>query len=386
MRRTSLTPILQRLAGFLLFLACTLALPAHADKPSDSYLTLRVEKNVVHGQWDIALRDLDFAIGLDSNGDGALTWDEVRAKHADIAAYALARLSIATGGENCPARAVEQLIDDHTDGAYTVLRFEATCAKPVTDLTVQYHLLFDVDPQHKGLLKLANERNEVSTAIFGIDNPVQTFKLADASRLRQFTDYLVSGVWHIWMGFDHILFLISLLLPAVLAVNGKGWLPAMSFKTSALDVLKIITAFTLAHSITLTLATLQIIALPSRLVESAIAISIILSALNNVYPVFRGRLWVVAFSFGLVHGFGFASVLAGLGLPKAALAFALVGFNVGVELGQLTIVVLFLPIAFTLRETFFYRRLVFYCGSAVIVLVATIWLVERAGNMRLISA
>ncbi|MFZ6645532.1 HupE/UreJ family protein [Undibacterium sp. TJN25] len=361
---------------------------AHAHKPSDSYLSLTIDnsgKNIVHGQWDIALRDLDFAIGLDSDGNGELSWDEVRARHADIAAYALSRLSLASSGRKCDIKPGKQLLDDHTDGAYTVLMFEADCPN-VDMLTVQYSLLFDVDPQHKGLLKLVNRQGVVSTAIFSPDTGTQQFKLADADRLQQFLDYVKHGVWHIWIGFDHILFLLSLLLPAVLVSRNKKWEAGTSFKASALDVLKIVTAFTLAHSITLTLAALQYISLPSRWVESAIAGSVILAALNNLYPLFQGKRWVVAFAFGLIHGFGFASVLTDLGLPQSALMLALLGFNLGVEIGQLTIVAVFLPLSFLLRGTWAYRRLVFSAGSMLIVMIAAVWLVERAFNLRLISA
>lgn len=359
---------------------------AHADKPSDSYLSLKVEKDRIHGQWDIALRDLDFAIGLDSDGNGELTWDEVRAKHADIAAYALSRLTLNANGQVCPSKVTEQLIDDHTDGAYAVLRFESQCKESIADLNVQYSLLFDIDPQHKGLLKLETLDQQVTTAVFGKDLPAQSFQLANASKLHQLMAYVDSGIWHIWKGFDHLLFLISLLLPSVLIVQGESVTGVAKFKTSLMEVLKIVSAFTFAHSITLSLATLEIIALPSRLVESVIALSIIVSALNNIFPIVRTRLWLVAFGFGLIHGFGFAGVLGDLGLPKSALALALVGFNVGVEIGQACIVIVFLPLAYALRKTFLYRRLVFVGGSSAIILLATIWLIERAGNLQLISS
>ena len=141
--------------------------------------------------------------------------------------------------------------------------------------------------------------------------------------------------------------------------------------------MRVVTAFTAAHSITLTLATLGYVSLPSRWVESAIAASVVLAALNNVVPVFHGRRWMVAFGFGLIHGFGFASVLSDLGLPRDALALALVGFNLGVECGQLAIVALFLPLAFGLRRSWFYRRLVMAGGSLVIAALAAVWLCER---------
>ena len=148
------------------------------------------------------------------------------------------------------------------------------------------------------------------------------------------------------------------------------------------DVVKVVTAFTLAHSITLSLAALQVISLPSRLVESAIAASVVLAALNNLRGTIESRRWVVAFAFGLIHGFGFASVLTDLGLPQGALVLALVGFNLGVEVGQLAIVAVFLPLAFSLRRTRFYRIGVLKAGSVVVALLAGWWFVQRAFDIQ----
>jgi hypothetical protein len=365
-------------------LLLTLASTAQAHKPSDSYLILKIDNAKVEGQWDIALRDLDFAIGLDGNGDGEITWGELRVRHDAIAAYALPRLRIQTEGVVCPAHATAHLVDNHSDGAYTVLRFVAECAKPLTTLELNYSLLFDVDPQHKGLLRL-EYKGTTTTAIFSPDKAAQHFGLTEVSRLRQFLDYAKEGVWHIWIGFDHILFLLSLLLPAVLYRSNKHWEALPGFHPALIDVLKIVTAFTLAHSITLTLATLGVVTLPTRLVESAIAASVVLSALNNVFPLFEGKRWIVAFAFGLIHGFGFASVLADLGLPQDALLLALVGFNLGVEGGQLAIVSAFLPLAYIMRGTLFYRRIVLFAGSILIMLLASVWLVERVFSLKLLG-
>ncbi|MES2316014.1 MAG: HupE/UreJ family protein [Pseudomonadota bacterium] len=360
-------------AAAVALLLC-LAAPAWAHKPSDAYLTVDVTGQQVSGQWDIALRDLDFALGLDQDGNGELTWDEVRARHDEIAAYALGRLELSNGASACAIAAGPQLLDQHTDGTYTVLRFSAACPGKLTSLGVGYRLFADIDPQHKGLFKLVHE-GAVSTAIFEPSNARQTLSLQAPSKWRQFGDYVRHGVWHIWIGFDHILFLLSLLLPAVL-------LAAHTFRASLVDVFKVVTAFTLAHSLTLTLASLQVVAMPSRWVESAIAASVVVAALNNIVPLFRGRRPVAAFVFGLVHGFGFASVLADLGLPKGTLTLSLAGFNLGVELGQMAIVAVFLPLAFAMRRTWFYRQLM-TTGSALIALVAAVWLVERVFDMKL---
>jgi hypothetical protein len=360
---------------------------AHAHKPSDSYLTLKVEGEKVAGQWDIALRDLDFALGLDANQDGDLTWGEVKAKHADIAAYALSRLRLGPASAPCPAQVTEQLIDNHSDGAYAVLRFTATCAAAPKTLAVGYRLFFDLDPQHRGLIRLEYQ-SATRAGILSAEQPEQKFTLAELSKWEQFLDYGNEGVWHIWTGFDHILFLLSLLLPAVLVrsrVSGRRWEPAPSFRAAFWDVVKVVTAFTLAHSITLSLAALGVVSLPSRLVESAIALSVVLAALNNLRPLVYEKRWVIAFCFGLIHGFGFASVLADLGLPQGSLLIALVAFNLGVELGQLVIVSVFLPVAYTLRATRLYQRLLFVYASATIALIAFLWLIQRAFNVQLIG-
>jgi hypothetical protein len=367
----------------LLLIGFFYSLSVYAHKPSDSYLTLSVDGRTITGQWDIALRDLDFAIGLDANGDAQITWGEVRAKHADIAAYAMSRLQLSSAGQTCPSHVTGHLVDDHTDGAYAVLRFKAECPAALETLQARYALFFDIDPQHKGLLRLQYQ-GASSTAIFSPDKATQQFTLSRPSKLRQFVDYAREGVWHIWIGFDHILFLLALLLPAVVYREGKTWQAVRAFKPAFWSVLKIVTAFTLAHSITLSLATLGVISLPSRWVESTIAASVVVAALNNIFPLFRERRWMMAFLFGLIHGFGFASVLTDLGLPQDALIVALVGFNLGVEAGQLAIVAAFLPLAFALRHTWIYRRIILLGGSTVIALLAAVWLAERAFMLKLL--
>ena len=100
----------------------------HAHKASDSYLRLKIEKQTIDGQWDIALRDLDYAVGLDGNHDGQITWGELRERHQGIATYALSRLQVKTDDSQCWSHPTEHLVDHHTDGAYSVLRFSQSCA------------------------------------------------------------------------------------------------------------------------------------------------------------------------------------------------------------------------------------------------------------------
>ncbi len=396
----------------LMFGLAGVSLPAFAHKESDAYLTLRTDPtndHVLKGQWDIALRDMDFAIGIDSNRDGAITWGEVQAHRTAIESYALARLAIKGDGLTCDMQPTAQKIDEHTDGAYNVILFDAVCDKEIpAKLTVVYHLFGDIDPYHRGIITIHTAKTTAG-AVLGPENTSTSLDLREPDRWGQFKSFVVDGVWHIWTGIDHLLFIMSLLLPAVLVRRrndtsdwhggGRGllagtagigtlasarshvgyhWEAVDAWWPAFIDIVKVLTAFTVSHSITLSLAVLGIVDLPSRLVESGIAISVIIAAGNNLFPIVTQRMWVLAFAFGFIHGLGFASALSGLQLPPLAMAASLGGFNVGVEIGQEAVVLLVMPIAFLLRNTVFYQKVVMRWGSIIIVTIAAGWLIQRA--------
>lgn len=353
---------------------------AHAHKPSDSYLTLETHQGQpeIQMRWDIALRDLDFALGLDQNENAELTWGEVRQAQERIAQYAITHFNLATSAA-CPITVVRPMqIDTHSDGAYAVLWLKAQCAQASTEWTARYQLFFDLDPTHRGLLQWVVDGQPATTLIFRPESPELKLTRESNSWAQVAMQYGKDGIWHIWIGIDHILFLVSLLLPAVLLRDKTGWVGVHSLREATLDIVKVVTAFTLAHSITLSLAVLQIVRLPSNFVESVIAFSVAVAALNNLRGLVHHRRWMMAFGFGLLHGFGFASVLTDLGLPTGLLALALVSFNLGVEVGQLSLVVAIMPLAFYLRHTRFYRIGVLQGGSMLVALIAAVWTVERA--------
>lgn len=375
-------PAKATLRYLLALLACWALAPAWAHKPSDSYLSLTATTGttVITVRWDIALRDLDYVLQLDRDGDAKLTWGEVRQRADDITRHATAHLQLASGDAACPLQTTAPLaLDHHSDGTYAVLSLSAQCPTLTNAITLRYSLLFDVDPSHRGLVQwVAPGGSEAQALVFGTDSADQSLRLQPPGWFDTLRQYLVDGVWHIWIGYDHILFLLALLLPSVLQRRDNQWVGTPQIGTAIKEVLKVVTAFTLAHSITLSLAALQIITLPSRLVESVIAASVVVAALSNLRDGAHTQRWVMAFAFGLIHGFGFASVLADLGLPKGALVLALVGFNLGVELGQLAIVAAFVPVAFALRRTRFYQFGVLKAGSLLIALLAAWWLAQRA--------
>ena len=173
--------------------------------------------------------------------------------------------------------------------------------------------------------------------------------------------------------------------PSVMRRTPQGWRPVEQLSQAVLPVVGIVSAFTVAHSITLGLAATKVVSLSPAFIEPAIAVTIILAALDNVWPVFPVRRVIVTFFFGLIHGFGFAGVLAELNLPTADFAWALLEFNLGLELGQLLIVVSVTALLFVLRQRPHYRSWVIRGGSFAAIVVGVLWLVERTANVSLIA-
>lgn len=360
----------------LLALLLLCAASAEAHRPSDAFLDLRAEGRHIDGHWEIALRDLPTLADLDANRDRALTWGELRSAQPLLSALLGSQLALRSGEAPCPLRVTDLLVNERSDGRYAWFAVQAECPTRIETLEVDYRLLFALDPTHRGILSL-RAGTATHSAVLGPDSATRSFTLAMPSRWQAFRDYCVEGIWHIWIGYDHVLFLLALLLPSVLLRVNGAWHPQPRLQAALWSVFGIVTAFTLAHSVTLTLAALGLVRLPGVLVESAIAASVLLAALNNLVPLIDRARWMMALGFGLIHGFGFASVLGDMGLPKDAEMIALVAFNVGVEIGQLAIVAVAVPLAFALRATRFYRVGVRVFGSLAVMLLAAYWLAQR---------
>lgn len=366
---------MRAVAAISLALILALAWPAAAGAhiASNGFLTVNVEGSGISGSIELALRDAELAIGLDSNRDGKITWGEARSHQHDLELYVRSKLSIA----GCSEEFAPMEVNQRVDGNYLWLPFTAACGTRPTQLQIDYRLMQDIDPSHRGLLTVT-AWGATQTGVLGGGSGSSLIRLDHPSAWGAFTEYAKTGVWHIWSGIDHLLFLLSLLLPAVLKRRNQQWEAVPLARPAFMNILKVVTAFTVAHSVTLSLAAFDVVRLPSRLTESVIAASIIVAALNNIFPkVTEGR-WRIAFAFGLLHGFGFASVLADMGLPAGARVVSLVAFNLGVELGQLAVVVAVMPLAYAVRASAFYRSTVMRWGSSAIAGLALVWLVQRA--------
>lgn len=370
--------MMRRRRWALLLLLCA-APAAHAHIASNGFVSLNVQGQQIQGSLELAIRDAEIAVGLDRDRDGAVTWGELRAGQVSLERYLRGHLSLADGDHTCPLQLGAVEVNERVDGNYVWLPLTADCGRAINRLRIDYRLLQQEDPSHRGLLTLT-ALGQSQTAVLGGDAGARSFELEHPSVWTAFAEYLRAGVWHIWSGLDHLLFLLSLLLPAVLMRRRQQWEAVPIAAPAFVNIVKVVTAFTLAHSITLSLAAFDVIRLPSRLTESVIAASIVVAALNNIYPrVTEGR-WRIAFAFGLLHGFGFASVLADMGLPHGARLVSLVAFNLGVETGQLAVVLAIMPLAYLLRATAFYRRAVMPWGSTAIAVLATFWLVQRVSG------
>lgn len=352
---------------------------AEAHTANESYLVFHLDGTNLAGQLDVSRKDLQQGLRLGGTDPAALTVPERLEREQAYGLDLVGRLELKLDGQVVPLEVTDFTTLPLNNGEYARLMFAAPGLErsPAT-LRINCRALFAIDPSMHGLLRVEHGGRTEAVA-YTADTMIHEFTLAaPGRRWQQWLTFVGEGVWHIWIGFDHILFIIALLLPAVFRLDATGhWHGVESFRSAFINVLRIVTAFTVAHSITLSLAALGWVTIASRWVESAIAGSVVLAATNNLYPWFRDRGWLVAFAFGLIHGFGFASVLGDLGLTRANLAAALVGFNVGVELGQLVIVGLFLPAAFALRDTWFYRTLVLKGASTIVIVIAAAWMIER---------
>ncbi|MFW2353991.1 HupE/UreJ family protein [Hydrogenophaga sp.] len=351
---------------------------------------------------DVAPRDLDVAPDLDANGDGHLTWGEIRSAWPAIERYFKARVQI----EGCDLQSAQRSLERRIDGVYAAVQWQAVCGQGPAP-TIRYTVLADIDPTHRGLawIEWAGGPPElrvlVPQIVAGVITPNPAGAAspaglvaspagpepAQASTGLEPADplqFLREGVRHILTGYDHVLFLLCLLLPSVMRSSGNYWVPLQRLAQAMWPVAGIVTGFTVAHSITLALAATGAVSLSPRFIEPAIAATIILTAIDNMKPIFRGRRALVTFGFGLIHGFGFAGVLAELDLPVSQFAWALLQFNVGLELGQLAIVVVVTALLFSLRRSAHYGTWVIRGGSIAAIVMGALWLVERTANVSLL--
>jgi hydrogenase/urease accessory protein HupE len=288
----------------------------------------------------------------------------VQASAAPIIAYVAAHIAVAsTDGKACVPDKPALI----PDGDGVIFRNRFGCRDVGGDIVYRSTMLTDIDAAARQVV-LIGAGDNAPQALLDAANTTITLSAAAPSLLSTMERYLLTGIEHIFLGYDHIAFLVAVVLWARRLV----------------PVIKIVTAFTVAHSITLSLATLHLVVIPSTIVEPAIAASIVFVAMENFFTRDIDRRWRVTLAFGLIHGFGFAGALREIGLPTNAVATALAAFNIGVEIGQVAIVAIVIPVLIALDRLTAVDRSkpvraagLVYLLSAFIAVLGSYWFLER---------
>jgi hydrogenase/urease accessory protein HupE len=288
----------------------------------------------------------------------------IAASAAPIIAYVAAHIAVTgAAGKACAPEAAKLV----PDGNGVIFRNRFSCRDVGGDIVYRSTVLTDVDPAARQVV-LIGEGDNAPQALLDAVNTAVTLSAPAPSLLSTLERYLVTGIEHIFLGYDHIAFLVAVVLWARRLV----------------PVIKVVTAFTIAHSITLSLATLNVVVIPSAIVEPAIAASIVYVALENFFTRNIDGRWRITFAFGLVHGFGFAGALREIGLPTNAVVTALAAFNIGVEVGQVAIVSIVVPTLIVLDRLMAVDRTkpvraasLVYALSAVITVLGSYWFLTR---------
>ncbi|MEM7325237.1 MAG: HupE/UreJ family protein [Actinomycetota bacterium] len=362
---------------------------ASAHRGEQSYLYLDVTETELGGSVHLPYTDIREVLGLSLEGTDEEIQAELAANRDELINYIKTHTSIGADGVEWALEFSDEdpgLLDEG-EGAPGYALFPYVADLPVSEVPRELDVTFDpflseLDGRDSIVLVgndwqrgvFDQEANELR--VFTPGDASATIDLGNPSQWLNFTGSIGLGVDHIQDGPDHVFFVLVLLIPSVLVFAGT-WKPAPSFISSLWRILKIVTMFTLAHSITFTLAGLDFIPLPSaKIVETVIAVSIAAAAIHNLRPVFLNREWLLAFGFGLFHGLGFASLVEELDTDRGTQLISLLGRNIGIEIGQAVVVLVAFPALFLLRRTRYYNPLMIV-GSIGLAIIAIIWAIER---------
>jgi hypothetical protein len=360
----------------LALLGCLGAAPeARAHAQSTSYLQIEpTSGQTLTIRWDLSLHDLVWSVYIDADYDGLATWQEVQEAEQAIHGAVLAQLDVARGGAPCVLRVNDLALARRAEENYLSVALAANCAR-AGSLRVGGSLFMTGDASQRVLLSL-NRDDGPLTGVLSAAEPAWT-EPERISAWASFTNFIGEGIWHVLIGYDHIAFIVLLLLPAVLRPVDGRWRGAAGAGPVVRDIVTIVTAFTIAHSATLALAVTRTVVLPTQPVEIAIAASIAAAGALNLLPRLARMRLALAFGFGLVHGFGFANVLGELDAGGSSMLPLLAGFNIGVELAQLGIVAVILPLIYLSRDRSWYSGGVLPVGSCALGAAGLVWMVQR---------
>ncbi len=349
--------------------------PAFSHAASTSFLILDLPKGgPVTVRWDLSLHDIVWVVFIDADYDGNVTWQEIQDAKPALTSALLAQLSVVRGGAPCELHVRDFALATRNEQNFLSVEMQAECRASGL-VGIGGSLFMSGDASQRVLLSAVRGKVQL-TGVLSAAEP-SWIEPAQASAWNSFVRFISEGIWHVLVGYDHIAFVLLLLLPSVVRpVDGK-WRGATGFGQVTRDVVTIITAFTLAHSITLALAVTGTVKLPIRPIEVAIAASIAVAGAVNLVPRLSKLRLPLAFGFGFVHGFGFANALSEIDSKGSSLLPLLGGFNIGVELAQLGIVAVVLPLIYSMRATRWYAGAVLPLGSCALGMAGVVWFIQR---------
>ena len=376
--------------GYLLILCVLISFGkarAHAD--GENYVWMAVDTDRITGRFELNVKDIKSKLSFDLDPQDPS--QESRKNIAEVQSYIKRNFQLLDGSD-----VLNYSFGDTLNFAEKVeiiqFYFETDSLPSDQSIQVQNKIFLDEatlrsDRLHKSIVLLEYNKlvdkdfgEEYIAQIFDSRKSLQRLDLENPSSYHVWKDFFRQGILHIIYGFDHVLFVVTLLLTSAMYYNrGSGWSPINNAKTTLWRVFKVLTVFTIAHSITLTLSSLGLVNVNIWLVEMVIVLSILVMALNNLRPVFPHNSLLVVFLFGLFHGVGFASVMNQLAFRNVFLERIIVLFNLGIEIGQLLIALVVLPIVYILSKFSFYRQWGMQVASLLICLIALYWLIERSG-------
>lgn len=366
----SLRNLVKQTRSLVILALLLFASPLFAHEASNSYLYWQ-DSAPKQLRLDIALSDLIANTELRTNALSELRWQELLDQELELAAFIAAHVRPLDSGSACPTNVILVGLTEHGNSTYSVWKLSWPCI--ATQL--RYTLFARDDALHRALMTLQLDGTPELRAL-SASSP-QTHLNSTNSPLDTLAQFIVQGLLHMWLGLDHVLFLLSLLM-LVFKTRPRSEHDEPSANRIR-QLIMVVTSFTLAHSVTLILSSLSIIQLSSRIVETLIAVSIAVGAVQVLLPRQYLNTLLISFGFGLLHGLGFAGVLAELTAQTQSTLIALLGFNVGVELAQICIVLSAYPLLRQLQQVPKLNSLLYVAASSAIALIGLIWAFQRSG-------
>jgi hypothetical protein len=380
---------------FLLLIFILVDIPRVAAHPMpNTIILLDVRADKVTAELQLPLNELELAFGHDVNRNSN---NLVARLGPQITAYLLKHIQVFTPDGKPWTVAIDDMqvqpVQESASGPYKELTVHLSLIPPANETTRQFNLSYDAIihqvVSHIALVSVRqdwdnglNPEHPYEVGVIGLDVKSNTIpplavNIQQGGLWRGFTSMVNLGVEHIKEGTDHLLFLLTLLLPAPLLASRKRWAEAGTTRYSLIQIFKIVTAFTIGHSITLLLGATGVTNFPGRPIEVLIAVSILISAIHAIKPIFPGREMFIAAAFGLIHGMAFATTLVDLNLDAGRMALSIFGFNLGIELMQLLVVAVTIPWLIILSRSIAIYTYVRIIGATLAGIAAIGWIIER---------